>query len=113
MSIADAPSSVRFHPGTAEIYKRKVENLAETLNEPSIASEAGEIIRSLIERIDLSPTEVGLKAELYGDVAEILALCDEQATKTKRPSYKGMGRRVSVVAGGRYQRCLHLNEVWL
>jgi hypothetical protein len=39
----------------AALFKKKVENLAAALSEPSAAAEAGEIIRSLIDRIVLTP----------------------------------------------------------
>lgn len=109
----EAPAPVNLHSGTAEIYSTKVEHLTQSLNDPLIQTEANEVIRSLIDRIELTPHKDRLKAELYGDLAEILAFTNDQDNNTKRPSYESMGRKVSVVAGGRYQRCLHLDEVWL
>ena len=58
------------------LYAEKVARLAEALNTPDTRDEAGEIIRSLIERIVLTPEGERLKAELYGDLAGILAFCD-------------------------------------
>ena len=106
-----APAPVSLQPDTAAIYSRKVEKLAQSLNDPLIQTEASEIVRNLIDRIELTPYKDGLKAELYGDLVEILALTNDQDGKTKRPSYEGMGRKVSVVAGGRYP--LHRKIVWL
>lgn len=99
-----APTNIRFHPGTAEIYRQKVENLTCALNDTAIRTEAISVIRGLINRIELTPSKSGLRAELYGDLAEILTLCEDQATKTKRPSHNDLGRKASVVAGG----CSHL-----
>jgi hypothetical protein len=39
----------------AEIYRRKVADLELALNDDSIKAEAGEILRSLIDRVVLTP----------------------------------------------------------
>ncbi len=44
-----------IHPNLAEIYRRKVARLAEALNHPTERDEAANAIRSLIERITLTP----------------------------------------------------------
>ena len=50
--------------------------LEEALDDPETKTEAMKIIRSMIDRIVLKPVEDGLKAELYGDPAEIVAACE-------------------------------------
>jgi hypothetical protein len=46
-----------------------------TLEDTVHKHEAMELIRSLIEKIELTPKEGGLDAVLYGDLARILSLC--------------------------------------
>ena len=46
-----------IHPKIADIYRRKVERLAEALADPRDRDEAAEAIRGLIERIVLTPGE--------------------------------------------------------
>ena len=91
-----AAPPVRLHPNLGAVYTEKVARLADALNAPETKVEAGEVIRSLIERIVLTPEGERLKAELYGDLAGILALCD--GAKRERG---GSGGIVSVVAGAR------------
>ena len=72
------------------------------LNDDSIKAEAGEILRSLIDRVVLTPAvgaPDGIEAQLHGDLAAILALSEGRGRKQKLPA-KGMtGSQLSVVAG--------------
>ncbi len=81
----------------------KVARLEEALNDPAIKTEAAEILRGLIGRIDLVPPDdgPGLEAHLYGDLARILAFCEGATGKGKLPSSGEPGSRLSVVAGAR------------
>ena len=93
---------LRLHPKLGEVYRDKVERITEALNEPAIKAEATEIIRSLIDRIVLTPVEGGLRAELYGDLAQILATCE--GPEKELPGTEMPGSQLSVVAGARKQR---------
>ena len=84
----------RLHPGLAEIYRKKVADLTEALNDDSLRTEAAEVLRSLIERINLIPREGELAIELVGALAGILAL-----GKEKRPRPFGSGAQITLVAG--------------
>jgi site-specific DNA recombinase len=89
---APAPT-LRIHPNLTEVYRKKIDKLEEALTEAATAKEAGDILRSLIQSIVLTPTKGTLKAELYGDLATIT----EYAQKKDRA---GNARsEVSVVAG--------------
>ena len=96
------------HPNLPAIYRRKVEQLEQVLDGPDKA-EAMELIRSMIERVDLHPAEAGtgLDAVLHGDLAAILAAC-AGAQKVNAPDQKASGRQLSVVAGTRNHRELTL-----
>jgi hypothetical protein len=102
MASAEAPSVVRLHPNAAEIYRRKVAELELALNEESIKAEAADVLRSLIDRVVLTPAAEapdGIDARLYGELAAVLALgnADEQ----KLPAAGAAGSQLSVVAGAR------------
>jgi site-specific DNA recombinase len=70
------------HPNMGAHYRRQVANLAEVLNREENRTEAAEILRSLVDRIELTPNHHGkLEIDLYGDLAGILGL----AGKKDRP----------------------------
>ncbi len=101
---ADAPPVIRVHPNMAEVYRLKVAELEIALNDDSIKAEAGDILRSLIDRVVLTPladAPDGIDAQLHGDLVAILALSNDDGHKQKLPA-KGMaGSLLSVVAGAR------------
>src|SRR5215468_9300121 len=78
-------SRVRFHPNMAEYYRSQVTGLRAALTEDGRQREAAEIVRKLVDRIELSPSVHGgrksLSVNLYGRLAGILAM----ATKAKAP----------------------------
>ena len=90
-----------LHPNIAEIYRRKVERLAEALNHPDDRDEAAEAVRGLIEKITLTPgvKRGQISATLYGDLGTIL---DWAAQKQNTPGAFASGVSVSVVAGAGY-----------
>src|SRR5208282_2995211 len=97
-------------PAGAEIYRRKVETLETALRDEAIRPEAIEILRSMMERVVVTPTKEGaLRVELHGDIARLIT-ADEPigaATKAKRAASGEAARAVlSVVAGAR--NCLNL-----
>ena len=72
------------------------------LNDDSIKAEAGEILRSLIDRVVLTPAAGapdGIDAQLHGDLAAILALSNDNGRKQKLPAKGLTGSQLSVVAG--------------
>jgi hypothetical protein len=97
-----------LHPILPALYRSKIEKLAEALNAPSTAAGAGEIIRSLIDCIVLTPVEGVLQAELFGDLAAIVAMAETPPRTDKRPVPPSgePGLLLSVVAGAR--NCLDL-----
>ncbi len=73
--LAEAPQDVPdVHPGIAEIYKRKVARLAETLGDPDMRLDASSDIRSLVGKIVLHPGERRgeVHATLHGSLTGIL-----------------------------------------
>ncbi|HEV7310911.1 recombinase family protein [Sphingopyxis sp.] len=73
--LAEAPARVPdVHPGIAEIYKRKVARLTETLNDPQAQLDASADIRALVGKIVLHSGEKRgeVHATLHGSLMGIL-----------------------------------------
>ena len=75
----------RLHPNLAELYRQKVINLAESLNDVHTRLEAAECIRELIEEIRLVPDNGKLRVELLWR-----ACCAYQPRK-RTPPLQGNG----------------------
>ena len=91
----DAPEEMpRLHPGLAEVYRKKVADLTQALNDDALRTEATEVLRSLISEIRLIPQDGALMIELVGALAGILAL-----GKKERPRPFGSGAQITLVAG--------------
>jgi hypothetical protein len=71
---AAPPPMPRLHPNLAELYRQKVMNLAEALNDEHTRLEAAECIRELIEEIRLVPENGKLRVDLYGELAALINL---------------------------------------
>jgi hypothetical protein len=98
-------SKVRLHPRLAELYREKVADLQEALNDVEERGEAAEIMRSLIDKVVLTPemSDRMVNAKLYGALAGILALAGgESCTGPGRPM------QLSLVAEERSQLYSHL-----
>ena len=75
------------------VYRQKVINLAEALNDERSRLEASEHIRELIEEIRLVPENGKLRLELYGGLAALINLA------YGHPRSKRTGVLVTLVAG--------------
>ena len=94
---------VRLHPRLPDLYRRKVAELERVLEGPDRA-EAMDLIRSMIDRVDITPRAdgAGVDAVLHGDLAAILAACGEAGHKRKLPGAgERPGSQPSLVAGTR------------
>ncbi|WP_085891514.1 recombinase family protein [Roseovarius litorisediminis] len=90
---APPPSPVRLHPHLSEIYRRKVEELSETLADPEIRPVALDTIRGLIQSVTIYETEGGVQIDLQGAITALVGLAQPDAE-----AFLG-GRSVKVVAG--------------
>jgi site-specific DNA recombinase len=64
-----------LHPNMAGYYRMQVANLARVLNTKENRAEAADILRSLIDRIELKPNHRRkLEINLYGHLAGIISL---------------------------------------
>ena len=95
---------VELHPNIADLYGRKVSELKSLLTDESSRPQAMELIRSMIDRIEVHKGEERGTPEviLTGALSEILAFT--QGHTTTAPN--GDNGRVLVVAGARNRRCL-------
>ena len=80
-NVEEAP--ILFHPNMADRYHQEVSQLINALNNDQHRDEAAELIRSLVDKIVLTPTQdvSGLDVDLIGDLAGILSI----ATKGDKP----------------------------
>ncbi|WP_195706795.1 recombinase family protein, partial [Brucella sp. 10RB9213] len=104
--LADAPEDTPdILPSASAIYAKKVSALTKALNRKEERQEAAETLRSLIEKISLTPgPERGeIYATLHGELGTILNWTECQAIgkakKTKTPGGDLTGVSLSVVAG--------------
>ena len=76
------PVNVEVHPNLPDLYCKKVENLQTLLSDETARPQAVEIIRSLIERIDVHPGAERGRCEviIVGALAHILAFTQQQTT---------------------------------
>ena len=111
--LASVPADVPYvHPNVAEIYRRKVERLAEALRSPEERDEAAAAIRDIVERITLTPgpRRGQIDATLHGDlgtildwVADVREKVAENRAKKHQTDTSLSGVSVSVVAGAGFE----------
>ncbi|GAA4488882.1 recombinase family protein [Gluconacetobacter asukensis] len=109
LATIDEPPPV-LHPSMAVVYRERVTALHNALQQDTTRLEAADLIRSLIERIVLTPVDGALRVELHGDLAGILTIA--AGAKQKSPTVAGSGSvlasQVKMVAGEGNQRYLRL-----
>ncbi len=98
---ADVPD---LHPGVAEVYRRKVERLAEALNAREDRAEAATALRALIEKIVLTPgpSRGEIHATLHGELGQVLSWTAAREGRSRPQNTAGLGApgvSVSVGAG--------------
>jgi site-specific DNA recombinase len=81
-STKEAP--VLFHPNMASRYHQEIQGLLASLRDPNAYAEAGRILRSLVDKIILTPREdkTGLTVDLVGDLAGILTIATNRGRLT-------------------------------
>jgi site-specific DNA recombinase len=101
---AEPPSDIAIHPNIAELYRRKVENLQTLLTDETSRAEAMEIIRSMIDRIEVSPGTKRGEPDvlLVGALASILGYASAPKQDAAIISERGVCR-VLLVAGAGFE----------
>jgi site-specific DNA recombinase len=107
LSASRADSSVEVHPNIGELYAKKVGELPVLLTDDATRPQAMDIIRSLIDRIEVAEGADRGKPDvvLIGALAAILAFTQNNTAALISEN----GGRVLFVAGARYRRYLHLD----
>ena len=95
-------TNIEPHPNMGQLYQRRVEQLTHLLNEESNQQEAVTIIRSLIDRIEITPGEKrgDPQVQLVGGLAAILELAVSRQQKTTIQLDSGFGRVLMVAGAG-------------
>ena len=106
LTQVDPTPTLEIHPNLGELYRRKVQELGGLLTDEASRPQAMEIIRGLIERIEVAPGQARGKANvtLYGALASILDFA-LGATHAKATA-DGGSCRVLMVAGAHSRRKL-------
>ena len=104
LTPSEEPASVDvlLHPNLPDLYRRKVCELERLLEDGTERDEARELIRSMIDRVVLTPHQGNkeLEARLYGELATILAASGEATgSAAARSSASAVASQLSVVAG--------------
>ena len=87
LDSAPSPAPI-LHPNLAELYRRQVENLHEALNAPDSRTEAAEILRGIIERINVTPLgRSSFEIDLTGDIVNMIEFA-ESGLQTKKAAPK-------------------------
>jgi DNA invertase Pin-like site-specific DNA recombinase len=92
-----------LHPKMSEIYRRKVAELHKLLEDPDTCDEAMAAIRSLIDRVVVTPDEEQLRVDLHGELATVLQF----ASAKQKPAAEirdGLAQ-IKLVAGARNRLC--------
>jgi site-specific DNA recombinase len=99
-----APSPVRLHPNLAEVYRKQVSALAESLSDPLIRDEAIAILRNLVARVDFREDGDSWHLDLYGDITTLIALGMGGQGKAPQPGIPaGALSSAKVVAGAGFE----------
>ena len=84
----------------AELYRRKVTDLAQALEHPDTRSEAAEAIRGLVDAIVLVPAQGRLRIELKGNLAAMLSAAENAK---RSPETGDLLLQVAMVAGAGFE----------
>jgi hypothetical protein len=96
----EALPAPRLHPNLAELYRRKVAELAVALEDPTLRDEALGILRGLVERVDIHPIADGFDIDFVGEIVRMVAL----PALNERGNLEKFRVSAKRVAGARNQR---------
>src|ERR1700688_681173 len=95
-----------LHPNLAEVYRLEGAELRRSLDADRLAPEAVELIRSLVDAVTLTPENGALAISIKGELAGIMALCDQsRKAKPDDRGVAGLAEQIKVVAGTRNRLC--------
>jgi len=86
LASAQEPARPLLHPSMARRYRQEIRDLREALNDEKRRGEASQLLRSLIDKVVLRPTQAGaLSIDLYGDLAGILEIASQSKSEKDKP----------------------------
>ncbi len=89
---AGTPEAVPvLHPNLPEVYRRRVEGLEEALGQPEMLTGVAEVLRLLINAVEVFPGERRGEVEvsLRGDLAAFLHMAEAEAGRERRVAQNG------------------------
>ena len=97
LKVQQGDMDIAIHPNLPDLYRRKVAKLQQILGDEVIRPQAVEIIRSLIDRIEIHPGKERGHCEVVvvGALAQILAFAQQKTTAAS----SGDGGTFLMVAG--------------
>lgn len=107
------PPALRLHPRLSDLYREKIANLSQALQEPGLRLEATQILRSFITEIRMVPdiSAPGWhRIELVGELARILALSEADMRKPPLMAGVGFDKSGAVVAGTGFVNCFGISQ---
>ena len=95
LKVQQGDMEITIHPNLPDLYRRKVSRLQRLLDDEETRSQAVEIIRSLIDRIEVHPGQERGRCEviIVGALAQILAFAQQKNNR------RLLGRRRYVLDG--------------
>ena len=101
LNQADPTPKLKIHPNLGELYRRKVSDLETLLQDEDTKPQSTDILRSLIQRIDISAGQRRGHAEvrIFGALASILDFALE-STHAKATANGGLCRVLMVALAG-------------
>ena len=99
LDASQATSGIELHPNLPELYRRKVAELNHILHDEATRPQAVDIVRSLIDKIEITPGKMRGQCEIVvvGALAQILAFAQQKTTAAS----SGDGGKFLMVAGAR------------
>jgi hypothetical protein len=82
---AAPPPQPLLHPNLAELYRQRVADLHAALADPVDGTKAVELVRTLIERVEVKPKDDVLEIELVGAIAQMVHLAMRDDTFVREP----------------------------
>jgi site-specific DNA recombinase len=86
LTAKEGDTTIEFHPNVPDLYRRKVADLRQLLEDDTTRPQAVETIRSLVDRIEISPGQPRGRCEVLvvGALTQVLAFAHERKGASKR-----------------------------
>ena len=102
LKTLESPTSatVSLHPALADLYKQKINQLADVLKDPKIRIQATLLIRELIERVDIDYNENSWDIAIKGEISALVSLAQNAKSPPKGGlNHDALASSTKVVAG--------------